>query len=85
MPLPENGLGNAEYNRRDKDYEGYDYAYEILSVYQIDKAIPMAELRAQYGLKSAPRGLIYTPDLMTNTIAWRKGKELLGSRKSVEK
>lgn len=31
-PLPENEIGNRKFNERDKEWEGYNYAYEVLSV-----------------------------------------------------
>ncbi|KAF8875885.1 hypothetical protein CPB84DRAFT_1829107 [Gymnopilus junonius] len=34
-PLEEGPLGNKEYNERHKDWNGYDYAYKIRSVYEL--------------------------------------------------
>ena len=84
-PLPEDGLGNVEYNSGHEDYVGYDYAYEILSVYQLERPIKMPELRATYGLKSSPRGLIYTPIKMTAAIKWRDGRRLLVRERTAAK
>ncbi len=70
-PLPDHGLGNQEYNNRDKAWEGYDYAYQILSVYQLAHPLTMAQLRAEHGMKSAPRGLVYTPASITEAVDWR--------------
>ncbi|KAK7414468.1 hypothetical protein QQX98_006654 [Neonectria punicea] len=39
-PLEENGLGNSEYNNRHKDWDGYDFAYKISSVYELRKPFP---------------------------------------------
>ncbi|EPE31321.1 PUA [Glarea lozoyensis ATCC 20868] len=32
LALEEDGLGNKEFNERHKDWEGYDFAYEVTSV-----------------------------------------------------
>lgn len=77
-PLPDHGLGNKEYNSRHKDWEGYDYAYQILSVYHLAQPLTMAQLRAEHGMKSAPRGLVYTPTSITESVDWRKGEKLQG-------
>ena len=58
-PLQENGAGNAEFNNRHKDWDGYDFAYKIVSVYELRKPISLAALRSEFGFKSAPRGLVY--------------------------
>src|SRR5271170_5973925 len=38
-PLLGSGLGNKEYNERHPDWDGYDDAYEIKTVYQL--AVPL--------------------------------------------
>ncbi|KAH7309709.1 hypothetical protein B0I35DRAFT_440493 [Stachybotrys elegans] len=67
-PLPEDGLGNAEYNNKHLDYEGYDYAYRIKGVYEIQaaggKGITWAMMRDEHGMKSAPRGRVSVPQSM---------------------
>ncbi|UPL00047.1 hypothetical protein LCI18_010981 [Fusarium solani-melongenae] len=64
-PLPEDGLGNREYNEKHSDYEGYDYAYRIKEVYEInaegDKGITWATMRDEHGIKIAPRGRATVP------------------------
>ncbi|KAF2813385.1 uncharacterized protein BDZ99DRAFT_349449, partial [Mytilinidion resinicola] len=69
-PLPEDGLGNLEYNTRHKDYDGYDYAYKIKSVYHLETPITLDDLKNEHGITAAPRGLIYAPKSMTD-IDWR--------------
>ncbi|RSM02813.1 hypothetical protein CDV31_010772 [Fusarium ambrosium] len=63
--LPENGLGNREYNERHADYEGYDYAYRIKEVYEISaeggRGITWAMMRDEHGMKIAPRGRVTVP------------------------
>ncbi|KAL8826415.1 MAG: hypothetical protein Q9170_007410 [Blastenia crenularia] len=76
-PLDENGLGNAEFNNRHRDWIGYDFAYKIISVYELPKVIPLAEMRATYGFKAAPRGLVYLPQPMGERIVWYKQKPIL--------
>ncbi|RSL57324.1 hypothetical protein CEP53_006526 [Fusarium sp. AF-6] len=67
-PLPEDGLGNREYNEKHADYEGYDYAYRIKEVYEIsvegNKGITWAMMRDEHGMKIAPRGRVTVPDSM---------------------
>jgi len=37
--IKEDGLGNREFHTRHKDWEGYDFAYKILSVWKIEKPV----------------------------------------------
>lgn len=74
--LEEDGLGNREYNMRHKDWDGYDFAYRILSVYRIDKPITLGELRQKHGLGCAPRGLVYAPSSLTKLVDWKKQSKL---------
>ncbi|KAJ4321428.1 hypothetical protein N0V84_005350 [Fusarium piperis] len=64
-PLPEDGLGNKEYNEKHGDYEGYDYAYHIKEVYEINaeggRGITWAMMRDEHGMKIAPRGRVAVP------------------------
>ena len=71
-PLEESGLGNVEFNSRHTDWNGYDYAYKILSVYELRKPVRLAEMRAVYGFKSAPRSLVYMPQPMGMRITWHE-------------
>ncbi|KAK7955689.1 uncharacterized protein PG986_004911 [Apiospora aurea] len=75
--LPENGLGNAEYNNRDPEWDGYDYAYKITSVYELRQAIPLTDMKQDYGFKSAPQGLVYLPKLLGERVDWREQKLIL--------
>lgn len=58
-PLPLDGLGNKEYNERHPDWNGYDFAYEILSVYELKEPIALEAMKRTHGFKGAPRGLVY--------------------------
>ncbi|KAI8650470.1 hypothetical protein NCS57_01380800 [Fusarium keratoplasticum] len=64
-PLPEDGLGNKEYNENHPGYEGYDYAYRIKEVYEINaeggRGITWAMMRDEHGMKIAPRGRVTVP------------------------
>ncbi|KXN91241.1 hypothetical protein AN958_01672 [Leucoagaricus sp. SymC.cos] len=71
-PLPEDGLGNTEFNEHHKDWDGYDFAYRVRSVYRLVEPIKLAELKARYGIKCAPRGLVYTPKSIKNAVNWRE-------------
>ncbi|KAK2762746.1 hypothetical protein FQN54_000920 [Arachnomyces sp. PD_36] len=79
-PLEENGLGNEEYNSRDKEYEGYDFAYKIVSVYAIKKPLSLLNMRESHGFKSAPRGLVYLPNSINQHIDWRGQKKVMSSK-----
>jgi predicted transcriptional regulator len=70
--LEEDGLGNKEFNARHKDWDGYDFAYKILSVYKIEKPVTLKDLREQHGMRSAPRGLVYAPLSLINLVDWQK-------------
>lgn len=76
-PLEENGLGNEEFNTRHKDYEGYDFAYKIVSVYAIKKPLSLLNIRESHGFKSAPRGLVYLPNSIQRQVDWREQKWVL--------
>ena len=69
-PLPEDGLGNHEYNTRHKDWDGFDYAYRIRSVRRLKESIRLKEMKEVYGMKSAPRSLVYVPSIMSKTMRW---------------
>lgn len=70
-PLVEDGLGNKEFNKRHPDWDGYDYAYRVRSVYRLFIPITLAEMKATYGIKSAPRGLVYTPQVLLRAVDWQ--------------
>ena len=50
------GVGNREFNERNKDWEGYDYAYEIKSVYELKRTIGLVWLGWKYEWGGLPRG-----------------------------
>ena len=76
LPLEEDGLGNKEFNERHQDWERYDFAYKILSVYKIAKPITMNDLRNDHGMKSAPRGLVYAPASLLELVSWQEQNKL---------
>jgi len=69
-PLPEDGLGNHEYNTRHKDWDRFDYAYRVRSVRQLKESIRLKEMKEVYGTKSAPRGLVYVPSMLSKAVRW---------------
>jgi predicted transcriptional regulator len=73
-PLDEDGLVNAEFNRRDKGWEGYDFAYKIVTVYKLRQPISLKEMKYRHGFKSAPRGLVYLPLSISKWVDWRQQK-----------
>ena len=76
-PLEENGLGNAEYNARHPDWDGYDFAYKILSVWELVQPISLATMRNTYGFRSATRGLVYLPKEIGKRVTWNRRKKIL--------
>lgn len=68
--LPLDGVGNREFNERHSDWEGYDYAYGIVSVWR--NPIGLEEMRERYGIRSAPRGLVYLPKAVAEDADWRE-------------
>jgi predicted transcriptional regulator len=76
LPLEEDGLGNKQLNTRRKDWEGYDFAYKILSVYKIENPITLDDLRNDHGMTAAPRGLVYIPPSLLGSVEWQKQTKL---------
>lgn len=61
--LPEDGLGNLEYNKNHPDWDRYDFAYQINSVYAVNSpvGIPLADMKDKHGMEIAPRGRVFLP------------------------
>ncbi|KAF5689881.1 hypothetical protein FDENT_4195 [Fusarium denticulatum] len=80
-PLPEDGLGNKEYNDKDADYEGYDFAYQINAVYEIQaeggRGITWAMMRDEHGMKIAPRGRVRVLESMIEQYRLEDQKKVL--------
>lgn len=77
VPLTEDGLGNKEFNERHKDWDKYDFAYRIRSVYKIRKPIRLQDLKSHYGIKGAPRGLVYVPEKIFEEVRWNAQELIL--------
>jgi predicted transcriptional regulator len=67
-PLEENGLGNAEFNTRHKDWDGYDFAYKMVTVCELRQPITLKEMKEKHGFKLAPRGLVYLPKSISDSV-----------------
>lgn len=74
FPLEEDGLGNMEFNSRHKDWDGYDYAYKMVTVRELQNPIPLAEMIAKHGFKIAPRGRLYLPLSIQDAVNVKKQK-----------
>ena len=72
VPLEEDGLGNKEFNTRHEDWDGYEFAYKILSVRRIEKPITLKNLKDDHGMRSAPQGMVYTPPSLMELVDWQK-------------
>jgi predicted transcriptional regulator len=77
IPLIEDGLGNKEFNERHKDWDCSDFAYRVRSVYKLRKPIGLQEFKSRYGMKAAPRGLVYVPDSILKDVIWSAQERLL--------
>lgn len=58
--LPRQGNGNHEYNSRASDWEGYDYAYRIRSVYKIKEPISVEQMQSLHRIRP-PQGRLILP------------------------
>ena len=63
--------------------EGPDYAYRILSVWELKQHIPLAALQRDYGFESAPRGLVYLPKSIDEDVAWDQQTKVLNRMEKV--
>jgi predicted transcriptional regulator len=84
-PLTEDGLGNKEFNERHRDWDGYDFAYRIRSVYKLRSPIGLQEFKSHYGAKGAPRGLVYVPENVLKDVIWSDQDRLLPRENGNEK
>jgi predicted transcriptional regulator len=50
-PLPLDGLGNKEYNEGHVDWNQYDYAYKVTSVYELRRPLTLEILKSDTGGK----------------------------------
>lgn len=78
--MPENGLGNVEFNTRHPDWVGYDYAYKIMAGWELNEPIPLHVMRDKYEFKMAPRGMVYLPKVIENEIVWDEQIKVLDVR-----
>lgn len=67
--LPEDGIGNADFNSYRPDYDGYDYAYPVKSCWKLIRPITLRGLKA-HGIDGAPRGMVYVPDSLLRKVKW---------------
>ncbi|EAS36238.3 uncharacterized protein CIMG_01592 [Coccidioides immitis RS] len=81
LPLDKDGLGNAEFDSKHKDWDGYDFAYEMVTVYELKRLITLKEMKDKHGFKSAPRGLVYLPRSISTSVNWKQQKLLINRRK----
>jgi len=83
-PLPLDGLGNREYNERHADWNGYDYAYQIKSVYELREPLTLARMKEQFGRKGAPRGREYVKLAMMDAVPLEEQIKILPMATSSE-
>lgn len=70
--IPEDGLGNLEYNQSHPDWNGYDFAYRIKSICAIDAptGIRWAEMKNKHGMNMPPRGRMSLPHSIQQQFPW---------------
>jgi len=73
-PLEEDGLGNAEFNNRHKDWDGFDFAYKMVTVRELQRPITLDEMKEKHGFKLAPRGLVYLPKSINDSVELEEQK-----------
>ncbi|TVY86433.1 hypothetical protein LAWI1_G006752 [Lachnellula willkommii] len=66
--LPEDGLGNKEFNGFHRDWDRYAFAYKILSVYKLNESVTLAALKQDHGLGGAPQRVVYAPLSLTESV-----------------
>lgn len=71
-PLEKDGLGNTEFNDRHKDWDGYDFAYKMVTVRALRRPITLEEMKEKHGFKMAPRGLVYLPKSINDIVELRE-------------
>ncbi|EGN98951.1 hypothetical protein SERLA73DRAFT_160549 [Serpula lacrymans var. lacrymans S7.3] len=76
-PLPEDGVGNKEFNEGSADWARIGYAYRIRSLYKLRHPIHLRDLKARYGLKGAPRSLVYAPPKILADVAWNDQERII--------
>lgn len=73
-PLTEDGLGNVEFNTGHEDWAGYDFAYKMVTVYDLRQPITLKDMKENYGFKSAQRGFMYLPKSIRDSYDWTQQK-----------
>ncbi|KAJ5641754.1 hypothetical protein N7490_005754 [Penicillium lividum] len=81
LPLEEEGFGNVEFNTRHEDWDMFDFAYKIVSVYELLQPILLEDLKRNHGFKAAPRGMMYLPRAVGDAYQWKMRKLILGEAK----
>ncbi|KAJ5729021.1 uncharacterized protein N7483_003529 [Penicillium malachiteum] len=79
-PLEEDGLGNFEFNNRHPDWDGYDFAYKMITVRELCQPITLGEMKESHGFKFAPRGLVYLLKSIGDIVDLDKQKLVLDRR-----
>lgn len=69
-PLPEDGVGNKEFNENHPDWGGYDYAYKILSTWELKEPLSLEKMMNMYGFTGRPRKWTALPDEIARDIVW---------------
>lgn len=77
-PLPPSpNEENQKFNSFDPTFVGFDYAYKILTVYELHTAIPLQKLKSDYDIKAAPQGWRYLPESIKKAVNWKEQKLLV--------
>lgn len=68
VKLPEDGLGNKEFNERQPDWNGYDFAYKIVEVRKLAEPITLVELEREHRLAGPLKGVLVTPRSLKSKV-----------------
>ncbi|QSS60104.1 hypothetical protein I7I51_04901 [Histoplasma capsulatum] len=49
-PLDEDSLGSVEFNGKRKDWDGCDFAYEMVTVYELKRPITLKEMKEKHSI-----------------------------------
>lgn len=52
------------------------YAYGILTVYELETPITLHKLKEKYGFAGPPRGMVYLPDMIKQDVDWENQKKV---------
>lgn len=71
--LPEDGVGNREFNSFDEGWEGEDYAYKLGRVWRLEGEVGLQKLTGEWGLDERLRRGVETPRGLVERVKLDEG------------